>query len=273
MEQYIVNVIIIIAVSAIAMLIISTRLKLLDLKTTLSITVSSLVAAFLLPALYHIFSGIHGNMDSDSSGLMKIIIMTAASYILVVAILSVVISRIIPVIGSKHRTEDGSAGSGDGPGEALNNSSSGDNYLEQIYDIFSGNNGEEVANNPENRDSVENNLEKSVDTVEIIDKMGIENNAHDSINMTIYECIDEAFRLKEQGDLEGSVINFMHALDKNPDRSLVFWIVIEICVLYRDLGQNELAYELLNSYYDAFGDIMDEAVRSEIENNLVARQF
>jgi tetratricopeptide (TPR) repeat protein len=149
---------------------------------------------------------------------------------------------------------------------------SGENYLERIFDTIAHENSRETENYKEITESNENNSEISVDTGENIDKMGIENNVHDSDFMTIDECIEEAFRLKAQGDLESAIIYFMYALDRNPAQELVFWIVLDICVMYKSLGQVELAFDILNSCHDSFGNIMDEAVRKEIEENLASMQ-
>lgn len=98
--------------------------------------------------------------------------------------------------------------------------------------------------------------------------MGIENKVYDSEAMTIEECIDEAFRLKQTGDFEGAILYFMYALDKKPQRELTFWIILDICVMYKSLGQQDLALEILNGYYEAYGDTMDVRLRDEIIRNL-----
>lgn len=130
-----------------------------------------------------------------------------------------------------------------------------------------------------------NILEKSVDTERNTDKMGIEtiyDTASNSLDMvfnktgsstadmdlSINDCIDEAFRLKELGDFEGAILYYMYALDKNPGKSVVFWIILDICVLYKLLGQAEFAKEILKSYTVNYGDIMDESVKAEIDKNL-----
>jgi len=147
----------------------------------------------------------------------------------------------------------------------------GDNYLEQIYLNY-------VAHDDENTGMQEEaveitgaaawNAEKSVDSAENIDKMGIENRVYDSEAMTIEECIDEAFRLKQTGDFEGAILYFMYALDKKPQRELTFWIILDICVMYKSLGQQDLALEILNGYYEAYGDTMDVRLRDDIIRDL-----
>jgi hypothetical protein len=60
----------------------------------------------------------------------------------------------------------------------------------------------------------------------------------------------------------------MYALDKKPQKELTFWIVLDICVMYKILGQQDLALDILDNYYDIYGEEMDNSVRKEIESNL-----
>ena len=144
----------------------------------------------------------------------------------------------------------------------------GDNYLEQIYLNYVAHDDELKEDAGEMTGEAASDAEKSVDSAEIIDKMGIENKVYDSEAMTIEECITEAFRLKEAGDLEGAILYFMYALDKKPQKELTFWIILDICVMYKTLGQQDLALEILNGYYEAYGDTMDVRLRDEIIRNL-----
>jgi hypothetical protein len=84
--------------------------------------------------------------------------------------------------------------------------------------------------------------------------------------------VDEAFRLKELGDLEGAILYYMYALDRKPVKDLVFWIVLDICVLYKSLGQIDFAHEILSSYVGDYSDMMEVSVREEIERNLLSIQ-
>lgn len=147
----------------------------------------------------------------------------------------------------------------------------GDSYIEQIYLNYVAKN-DETESSPEDggeiAGAIEGKAEKSVDSSEIIDKMGIENKVYDSRTVTIEECITEAFRLKEEGDFEGAILYFMYALDKKPQKELTFWIILDICVMYKSLGQHDLALEILNSYYKIYGDMMGTLVRDEIIRNL-----
>lgn len=127
-----------------------------------------------------------------------------------------------------------------------------------------------LANIDENAAVMGNNLEISVDSNENIDKMGIENIVHNRNSLTIEDCINEAFRLKGAGDFESAILHHMYALDRKPNKELTFWIILDICVMYKSLGQQELALDILNSYYETYGDTMDIAVKEEIRKNLTA---
>lgn len=86
---------------------------------------------------------------------------------------------------------------------------------------------------------------------------------------TVDDYIDEAFKLKENGDFEGAILYYMYALDMGPENDLVFWIILDTCVLYKELGQTELARDILESYVNIYGNIMDTSVKVEIEKNLL----
>ena len=86
-------------------------------------------------------------------------------------------------------------------------------------------------------------------------------------SLTIDDCINKAFELKTNGDLEGSILYYMYALDKQPDKHLVFWIVLDICSLYKNLGQVDMAREILNGYAQTYGEIIDSTVKCEIEKS------
>lgn len=103
----------------------------------------------------------------------------------------------------------------------------------------------------------------SANAEEIIEKE-IEGATELGMEIGLDECIEEAFALKEKRDLEGAILYYMYALDKNPEEELAFWIILDICALYKTLGQIELAREILENY----ANVMDESVKAEIERNL-----
>ncbi|NLV37273.1 MAG: hypothetical protein GXY17_11435 [Clostridiaceae bacterium] len=282
MQIYAIAVICAIVISGAIMLLLCYRAKLLEIKTLVSITFASLVTAFSLPVVFNLISSYKGN-DLRSSALVFVTLAAFATFVILILILSVLISFIVPKIGSKSNKSSAltvdaggvendaaqvNATSGVSPDVA---SQQDDNYLEQIFTNYISENRnfpEIPTKNEEIMSEDANNLEKSVDSAVNIDKMGIENNMHDVGALTIEECIEEAFRLKEEGDSEGAIIYCMYALDKKPPKELTFWIVLDICVMYKALGQRELALDILNSYYDIYGEIMDVTVKEEIESNL-----
>jgi hypothetical protein len=61
----------------------------------------------------------------------------------------------------------------------------------------------------------------------------------------------------------------MTALDHKPENNLVFLIILDICTLYKEMGKEDLAMLILESYAEEYSDVMDEAIRYEIERNLL----
>ncbi len=280
---YAIAVICVIVFSAAILIPVFYRKKVLNIKTLISVVSASLISAFAMPGMFYLISS-YKNVDMNSSALIITTITTVGAFILLVFILSMMVSYIVPQITfTSKKTNFLSAEAAAGELSATADLAQEGNYLEQIFINFIGENDKEhVINNDEYDESSnkydenieennaieENNFEKAVDSTENIDKMGIENTLQDRDSLTIDECIEEAFRLKELGDFEGAIIYHMYALDKKPGKDLTFWIVLDICVMYKSLGQQELALDILNSYYDIYSDIMDVSVKEEIENNL-----
>lgn len=282
MQMYAIAVVCAIIVSGAIMLLVCYRTKMLDIKTLVSITFASLISAFSLPIVFNLISSYRDN-DLKSSALIFVTLAATATFIILVLILSMLISFVVPKISVRYKNsspltvDTGNMENGATDNNALSDTNAAAdaepeaNYLEQIFTNYV-NGSHDSLEIPENNEEIvaeeTNNLEKSVDSTENIDKMGIENNMHDVGALTIEECIEEAFRLKEEGDSEGAIIYCMYALDKKPPKELTFWIVLDICVMYKALGQRELALDILNSYYDIYGEIMDVSVKNEIESNL-----
>jgi len=57
-------------------------------------------------------------------------------------------------------------------------------------------------------------------------------------------------------------------LEKKPDDQLILWIVVDICSLYKQLGQNELARETMESYMNTYGTSLDPAMKEELLKNI-----
>jgi hypothetical protein len=256
-------------ISTVIMLTIFSRFKLLNMATLAAVTIASLISIAAFPLLFGLIARLNGG-SSGTSALLRVSVLTLASFPVLAFLLSILIALVIPKPGKKAVHAGTESLESESPAvEAASSAIENTNYLEQIYDKLVNENNRETLDNAETKVEPENNLEISVDSSENIDKMGIENIVQNSKVPTIEGCIEEAFKLKETDDVEGAILYFMDALDKNPCKELTFWIVLDICVLYKNLGQAELAYDILNSYHDAFGDLMDATVKEEIESNLL----
>lgn len=274
----------------------------------LFIAIASLISAISVPGLYSLISKSKGTIFGLSEPVyfaaVVIVLYLAVVFILSMAI-SYMASRILkaaPVIQVESEGEtvyddsisvsqlEQAAGQDIGSGQeqiagqkagngrrqaAKSEAESGHNgnYLEQIFEKIEFEHDREISNNEEKADNAEIIFEKSVDRTEIIDKMGIENIGQPSENMGLDECIEKAFMLKENNDAESAILYHMYALDKKPGKDLAFWIVLDICVMYKELGQREMAFDILNSYYEVYGDVMDISVKEEIEKNLKDEEF
>ena len=59
------------------------------------------------------------------------------------------------------------------------------------------------------------------------------------------------------------------ALSKEGKKEVVFLIILDICVMYKELGQVELAKEILEGYVTNYGSVMDISVKTEIERKVL----
>lgn len=289
MYIYFVAVFSVVIVTSALLLLVFRRAKLLNYRMVLAIALSSVLSGLLFPGLFNVVSRSKPGVVNIPE-LFFVLLSTLVLYIVLAFILGIAISLVIPEVSFKAAGSAGNAGKAGKPVETVEtddrdeheavvveNTGTGDNYLADIYSKQIAENGIKDANIEDIAQDEENNLEKSVDSEENIDKMGIEtvsdnNPKEDGLkaaeNLSISECVDEAFRLKELGDLEGAILYYMYALDKNPDKDLVFWVVLDICVLYKSLGQIDLAQEILSSYVESYSDVMDVSIKDEIERNL-----
>lgn len=78
-----------------------------------------------------------------------------------------------------------------------------------------------------------------------------------------------AFDCKVKGQREQAIQHYTKALEHSSlQGDMVYWIVLDICTLYKQLGLNELACSILNGIAERFGDVISPAIRKEIFNNL-----
>ena len=298
----------VIVTSALLMYVLN-KMELLNYRMILAVSLSSILAGLLFPGIFNLISIGKGVMV-DGAQLTFVLTATLVLYIMLVFILSLVISIVIPdskfatiasgiqKVGINHGLQAPAVEKTQTTGDDISRQER--NYLEEIYGSLVVETANKGSNVDDNAQQVENNLEKSVDSVENIDKMRLETFEQDvsvpddsmqqietypdvdiiceedaaanvddmADKLSLDECVDEAFRLKSQGDCEGAILYFMYALDRKPGKDLAFWIVLDICVLYKSLGQADFARDMLATYFDTYNGDMDKKVRDEIESNL-----
>ncbi len=303
---YIIVVFGIVAVTSALLMYVLNKKDMLNYRMILAISLSSVLSGLLFPGIFNLVSSGKGIMV-DIPQLTFVLAATLLFFILLVLILSIAISIIIPdstfaAIASGFKKTGANAGvtapDADMAAASANESVQEErNYLEEIYDSRIVETANLRSTIDGNGQQVENNLEKSVDSEENIDKMRLETFEQDNSlsqgilqqietfsvvdrideeggavdaadKLSLDECVDEAFRLKSQGDCEGAILYFMYALDRQPGKDLTFWIVLDICVLYKAIGQVDFARDMLSTYFDTYNGLMDDRVRNEIENNL-----
>lgn len=140
--------------------------------------------------------------------------------------------------------------------------------------------------------SVDNHIEAPseqnfVDSNENIDKMGLENytpqdlqheceleisanmdSMPDIENLSIDECIDMAFLHKQKGEPELAVLYYMNVIDKHLPKDLALMVLLDICALYKEMGNPEVAKNVLEGYLAKFSEMLDTEEKTEIEKNL-----
>jgi hypothetical protein len=136
---------------------------------------------------------------------------------------------------------------------------------------------EEVETSEVDSNESEENLDNLIDSslsIHISDETNantindaLVDNMSEEVNV-VDRLIEEAFLLKASGDLEGAITNYMCALEQDIEDQVVFWLVLDICVLYKQLGKSDLAKDILESYVTDYGSIMNEDVKTQIISNL-----
>lgn len=82
------------------------------------------------------------------------------------------------------------------------------------------------------------------------------------------ELVLRAFECKDSGNREEAINYYMMALQASPKDEMIFWIVLDICSLYKQLGLSDLAKIILEGIIKQFGSAIQPDIRQEIMNNL-----
>ncbi len=113
-------------------------------------------------------------------------------------------------------------------------------------------------------DEKQNDLEIILDNDDSVKEQVLELELPDNLEL----LITEAFKYKNEGKFEIALQLFSNVLNKNPDNDLAFMVILDICTLYKKLGQAVLAKNILESYIVTYGDIMNDDIKNEIIKNL-----
>ena len=116
----------------------------------------------------------------------------------------------------------------------------------------------------------EPSTEKETDEIEREDAGFVEKQTdieHDNAK-EFEEYVSKAFGYKKDDNFEEAILQFTFALDNAPDEESVFWIVLDICTVYKKMGQVDLAKDILESYVKEYGNSMNEYLIEQIKNNL-----
>ncbi len=132
---------------------------------------------------------------------------------------------------------------------------------------------EEIVQDVEQVEEETNNLSQEQQTHDSI--LNISTTAIDSVADNIHikqldlgSCILKAMEYKGAGRKAEAIECYMTALEKSPTSEMVFWIVLDICALYKQLGLSTLAQSILDGLAVQFDGAIAPEVRAEIMNNL-----
>ncbi len=93
----------------------------------------------------------------------------------------------------------------------------------------------------------------------------------DNINNTennAQSLVAKAFESKDKGRRAEAVEYYMKALQHDPDREMLFWIVLDVCTLYKQLGLAPLAQSILEGIVEKYEAVIKPEIKEEIIKNL-----
>lgn len=141
-----------------------------------------------------------------------------------------------------------------------------------------------IALDTEAEVTVSVNEEETTDETEIISNIHIESaNTKGVVEQFVYDTDDwsediaevnadslvmKAFECKDNGRKDQAVEYYMEALQRDPDRDMIFWIVLDVCTLYKQMGLNDLAQMILEGMVQKYGSIIQPEMKQEIMKNL-----
>jgi hypothetical protein len=78
----------------------------------------------------------------------------------------------------------------------------------------------------------------------------------------------KAFESKGAGRKEDAIECYIEALQHQPSNEMLFWIVLDVCALYKQLGLIKLAKDILEGLVSEYGAAIQPEVKTEIMNYL-----
>jgi len=252
MLTYILVAAVFIAVTTAIVIAILNRFVKLNISFAITIAIGSLLTGLVFPALYGWVSELFIKR-TDNYYFVLTIALTVVLYLVLALILALIIAKVVfkgkPLTTPIEKSTDAQVEKSD--------------FLTELYKHYTEYDAEKSRT-----------VKEIVDREENIDKMGIDENYdivdNDVIdeNNDINSYIEKAFRQKENGDLEGAALSCIKILESQPGNELFFLTLLDICSIYKELGQKRLAHEILKGYAEVYGELMNPEVFREINRNL-----
>ncbi len=76
----------------------------------------------------------------------------------------------------------------------------------------------------------------------------------------------KAFDYKDVGKKEEAIQCYLEALQHEPNNEMIFWIVLDVCALYKQLERTDLAIIILEGLVSQYGAAIQPEVKKEIMN-------
>ena len=124
---------------------------------------------------------------------------------------------------------------------------------------------------PENPGSDINSLSSDMDLYQVEDDdIDINNNTltNGLGESPASASVIRAFEYKDKGRKDLAIECYLEAMDQGPDKEMIFWIVLDICSLYKQLGLTELAKSILEGLVEKYEAVIRPEIKEEIIKNL-----
>lgn len=116
-------------------------------------------------------------------------------------------------------------------------------------------------------DRIEDTIEDIYDiTIDSVSQLETEKT--DEVEMTAWSLVEKAFESKDRARKDQALEYYLQALSHGPDKEMIFWIVLDVCALYKQLGLTELAQSILEGIVERYGSVIRPDIKEEIIKNL-----